>query len=65
MTGAELASYRLGAAPDTFVNDVTLTPTGAWFTDSRTPVLYHLPIGPDGALPDQDSLVRLPLTGDI
>ncbi|MGW0049242.1 SMP-30/gluconolactonase/LRE family protein [Nocardia cyriacigeorgica] len=64
-TGAELASYRLGAAPDTFVNDVTLTPTGAWFTDSRTPVLYHLPIGPDGALPDQDSLVRLPLTGDI
>ncbi|MFE3442805.1 SMP-30/gluconolactonase/LRE family protein [Nocardia sp. NPDC059180] len=64
-TGAVLASYRLGTPPDTFVNDVVLTPSGAWFTDSRTPVLYHLPIGRDGALPAPDAVVRRPLTGDI
>ncbi|WP_063007743.1 SMP-30/gluconolactonase/LRE family protein [Nocardia kruczakiae] len=64
-SGAVLASYRLGTPPDTFVNDVVFTPTGAWFTDSRTPVLYHLPIGPDGALPPPEAVVRLPLTGEI
>jgi Cu-Zn family superoxide dismutase len=28
--------------PETFVNDVALTPTGAYFTDSRRPVLYRV-----------------------
>ncbi|WP_433755466.1 SMP-30/gluconolactonase/LRE family protein [Nocardia sp. CA-135398] len=64
-TGAVSASYRLGTPPDTFVNDVEFTRTGAWFTDSRTPVLYHLPVGRDGALPPPEAVVRLPLTGDI
>lgn len=64
-TGAVLASYRLGTPPDTFVNDVVLTPAGAWFTDSRAPVLYHLPMGEDGALPPPSAVVRRPLTGDI
>ncbi|MFF0456625.1 SMP-30/gluconolactonase/LRE family protein [Nocardia africana] len=64
-TGAVLTSYRVGTAPDTFVNDVVLTPAGAWFTDSRAPVLYHLPLGPDGTLPPPEAVVRLPLTGDI
>ncbi|WP_330230938.1 superoxide dismutase [Nocardia sp. NBC_00508] len=64
-TGALLASYRLATPPDTFVNDVVLTPTGAWFTDSRTPVLYHLPLGRDGALPPPAAVIRRPLTGDI
>ncbi|WP_067845906.1 SMP-30/gluconolactonase/LRE family protein [Nocardia lijiangensis] len=64
-TGAVLANYQFATPPDTFVNDVVLTPTGAWFTDSRTPVLYHLPLGPDGALPAPEAVQRLPLTGDI
>lgn len=64
-TGAVLANYQVGTAPDTFVNDVVLTPTGAWFTDSRAAVLYHLPIGSDGALPRPEAVQRLPLTGDI
>ncbi|WP_067478909.1 SMP-30/gluconolactonase/LRE family protein [Nocardia amamiensis] len=63
--GAVLASYRFAMPPDTFVNDVVLTPTGAWFTDSRMPVLYHLPLGSDGALPPPAAVVRCPLTGDI
>ncbi|MGK8490213.1 SMP-30/gluconolactonase/LRE family protein [Nocardia asiatica] len=64
-TGAVLASYRLGTPPDTFVNDVALTPTGAWFTDSYSPVLYHLPVGEDAAPPPPAAVVRRPLTGDI
>ncbi|MGW4324354.1 SMP-30/gluconolactonase/LRE family protein [Nocardia sp. NPDC004573] len=64
-TGTVLVRYQLGTPPDTFVNDVVLTPTGAWFTDSRAPVLYHLPIGDDGVLPPPPAVVRRPLTGDI
>ncbi|WP_327147631.1 SMP-30/gluconolactonase/LRE family protein [Nocardia sp. NBC_01329] len=63
-TGEVLARYRLGSA-NTFVNDVVLTPAGAWFTDSYTPVLYHLPLDPSGVLPPPDRVVRLPLSGDI
>lgn len=47
-------------APTTLVNDVALTPTGAWFTDSLAPVLYFVPIGGDGTLGDSRSL---PLKG--
>ncbi|MGK8523530.1 SMP-30/gluconolactonase/LRE family protein [Nocardia asteroides] len=64
-TGAVLASYRLATTPDTFVNDVVLTPAGAWFTDSRTPTLYHVPIGSDAELPPGAAVLRRPLTGDI
>nr|WP_245839447.1 SMP-30/gluconolactonase/LRE family protein [Nocardia donostiensis] len=64
-TGVVLANYRLGTPRDTFVNDVVLTSAGAWFTDSRMPVLYHLPLGADGALPPPEEVVRLPLTGDL
>ncbi|MFI6871170.1 SMP-30/gluconolactonase/LRE family protein [Nocardia sp. NPDC050406] len=65
LTGAVLANYRVATAPNTFVNDVVLTPTGAWFTDSRAAALYHLPFGPDGSLPAPEAVVRLPLNGDI
>ncbi|GGN67799.1 hypothetical protein GCM10011610_04410 [Nocardia rhizosphaerihabitans] len=64
-TGATLATYHFATGPQTFVNDIVLTPEGAWVTDSFTPVLYHLPIGPDGALPPPDAVIRIPLTGDI
>ncbi len=60
--GRVLASYRLatGAA---FVNDVVLTRDAAYFTDSTNPVLYKLPFGRGGALPDE--AVKVPLSGDI
>ncbi|MEV6364432.1 SMP-30/gluconolactonase/LRE family protein [Nocardia asteroides] len=64
-TGAQLATYRVATGSATFVNDIVLTPAGAWITDSTEPVLYHLPIGPDGALPAPEAVVRVPLTGEI
>jgi sugar lactone lactonase YvrE len=62
-SGAILASYQFAAAP-TFVNDVVLTPAGAYFTDSNNAALYHLPLGRHGRLPAQDGVVTIPLGGD-
>ncbi|HZN18551.1 MAG TPA: superoxide dismutase [Micromonosporaceae bacterium] len=63
-TGDVLASYRFTTDPS-FVNDVVLTPQGPYFTDSRNPFLYHLPMGPFDAPPAADQVVRIPLTGDM
>jgi sugar lactone lactonase YvrE len=60
-TGRVLASYPL--ATPAFINDVVLTPTAAWFTDSTNPVLYKVAFGPHGALPA--TATRIPLTGDL
>jgi hypothetical protein len=47
-TGETLATYRFApqGAPS-YVNDVALTPYGAWFTDSFRPELYFVPITRD------------------
>lgn len=62
--GRLLATYQFTAATS-FINDVVLTPTGAYFTDSRQAALYLLPMSPGGVLPAPDGFLRLPLTGDI
>lgn len=63
-TGEVLASYQF-ATGTTFINDVTLTRDGAWFTDSFNPVLYRLPLGAGGALPAADGFEVVSLTGDF
>jgi sugar lactone lactonase YvrE len=65
-TGADLAGYQL-AAPGaaTFVNDVVVTDTAAWFTDSSAAQLYALPLGRHGRLPGQDQVRTLALRGDF
>jgi sugar lactone lactonase YvrE len=65
ITGATIAVYDFTALTDTFVNDVVLTPSAAWFTDSRQPVLYGLPFGPYGQLPSAAEVIRRPVTGDL
>jgi sugar lactone lactonase YvrE len=47
-TGATVASYHLGDPASSFINDVTVTKQGAYFTDSLQPTLYFVPIGPTG-----------------
>jgi sugar lactone lactonase YvrE len=65
-TGDDLASYQLAAAgAATFVNDVVVTARAAWFTDSRAAQLFALPLGRHGALPDQDEVRTVALTGDF
>ena len=48
-TGATIATYDFATAgPGTFVNDVIVTRTAAWFTESRSAVLYKVPLAPGG-----------------
>jgi sugar lactone lactonase YvrE len=49
-TGASIASVSFGAPGSSLVNDVVVTRDAAYFTESFAPVLYKIPIGPDGAL---------------
>lgn len=63
-TGKVLASYTFTTATPTFVNDVILSKDAAWFTDSRQPVLYKVPLGRNGKLPAQSKVQTVPLTGD-
>jgi sugar lactone lactonase YvrE len=60
-TGTVLASYKFTTATPTFVNDVILSKDAAWFTDSRQPVLYKVPLGRHGKL---EAAETVPLSGD-
>ena len=62
-TGGQLASYAFGNAP-TFVNDVVVTRDAAWFTDSQQALLYKVPLGRAGSLPDPADVRQLPLGGE-
>ena len=48
-TGALITSFQFASAP-TFINDVVVTDTAAYFTDSMKPVLYRVAISPTGAI---------------
>ena len=61
--GSNIASYDL-TDESTFVNDVVVTKRAAWFTDSFQPVLYRLPLGPNGQPGTQSSVQTVPLGGD-
>jgi hypothetical protein len=43
-TRALVATYNLGDPNTSIINDVKLTPYGAWFTDSLQPKLYFVPV---------------------
>jgi len=46
------------------VNDVVLTKSGAWFTDSQQAQLYLVPLEGRGDLPDARAVETLPLAGE-
>jgi sugar lactone lactonase YvrE len=58
-TGALLKEYQLAPAGGvTFINDVVVTRSGAYFTDSGRAALYRVP-------PDLGPAQTIPLTGDF
>ena len=59
--GDPLVVYDFASGADTFINDVVVTRDAAWFTESRRPVLYRIPIERDGTLGVGETV---PLTGD-
>jgi hypothetical protein len=60
-TGADIAVYELSSG-GSFINDVVVTASAAWFTDSFKPVLYRIPLGTDGA--PGATVETVELTGD-
>lgn len=58
-TGDLVTSYDFGGG---FVNDVIVTPTAAYFTDSFMPVLYKVELSAAGA---PSAASTLPLSGDF
>ena len=61
-TGADIAQFNFTDESATFVNDVVVTRSAAWFTDSMRQFLYKVPIRHNGRLGTPRAV---PLTGDI
>jgi sugar lactone lactonase YvrE len=59
-SGATVETYQFAARDTSLINDVTLTGSGAWFTDSLRAVLYFVPISKTGEL---GTFREVPLTG--
>ncbi len=62
--GSEAGVFQLTIPFAGFVNDVIVTPDGAYFTNSFQPFLYKIPLSPNGALPDPADVVTIPLGGE-
>jgi hypothetical protein len=63
-TGEEVAAYQF-TSENSFVNDVVVTLTGAYFTDSMRPVLYRVPLSLHGSPAEPEAFVEIPLSGDF
>jgi hypothetical protein len=60
--GQLLASYPFEAG---FLNDLVATPEAVYVTDSIMPQIIVIPLGVDGALPEPDATMILPLGDDL
>ena len=63
-TGEPIADYLLTPEDPRFINDNVLTKDAVYFTDSRRPWLYRLPLGDHGELPAASEVQTIPLSGD-
>jgi outer membrane protein assembly factor BamB len=63
-TGTQIAGYELSTG-GSFINDVVVTGDAAWFTDSLKPVLYRVPLGPNGEPGPPAAVQTVPLSGDF
>lgn len=64
-TGLLIEKYTLATGTPTFVNDVIVTRTAVFFTDSFQPALYRLPLLPAGDVPGPAAVETLLLGGDF
>lgn len=64
-TGDVAQAYSFGDPGVTFVNDVVVTRRAAYFTDSFKPLLYRIPLGPRGEVPDPSAVEIVALSGDF
>ena len=59
-----ITTYPLSTSGGSFINDVVVTKRAAWFTDSFKPVLYRVPLGPNGRPGAPVAVKAVQLTGD-
>jgi sugar lactone lactonase YvrE len=64
-TGESMADYQFTTEPSSFVNDVIVTESAAYFTDSFRPVLYRLPLDPGGGLSPAGVFEEIALGGEF
>jgi sugar lactone lactonase YvrE len=62
-TGQEVGAFQF-SGPGSFINDVVVTRSAAYFTNSFSPVLYKVPLSAGGRLPDPSEVQTLTLSGD-
>ncbi|NJN14949.1 MAG: superoxide dismutase [Oscillochloris sp.] len=63
--GSEAGGFQfVNDGGGTFVNDVIVTADGAFFTDSQRAVLYRIPLGSSGELPDAAAVETIQLGGE-
>lgn len=60
-SGDVVASYQFQSAP-TFINDVVITREAAYFTDTHSPFLYRVALGPAGEPAADATRIPLPAT---
>jgi hypothetical protein len=63
--GSEVATIPLTAPFAGFINDATVTRDAVYFTDSFQAVIYRVPLGAGGSLPDPPQVETIPLGGDF
>jgi sugar lactone lactonase YvrE len=64
LSGRILVNFQFTTA-ESFVNDVVLTADAAFFTDTRNPALYVVPLGRHGSLPSSNSFRTLTLPPEL
>lgn len=62
-SGATVQSYQL-TTDNSFINDVVVTRSGAYFTNSFQSYLYEVPLSANGQLPDASQVRQISLGGD-
>jgi sugar lactone lactonase YvrE len=62
-TGANITTYPLSGG-GSFINDVVVGKRAAWFTDSLKPVVYKVPLGPNGEPGPASGAETVQLSGD-
>jgi sugar lactone lactonase YvrE len=63
-TGAPIADYLLTPEAPRFINDNVLTKDAVYFTDSKRPWIYRVPLGGHGELPAASDVQTILLSGD-
>ena len=64
-SSGELVTEYKFTSEATFVNDVVVTPGAAYFTDSSRPVLYRVPLSPDGRPGEPSAFEEIALGGEF